>query len=389
MRILLVTPYFYPKTGGLENYAYRIAKGLVKRGFEITVLCSHDKRDMKTKLEVIDGIKVIRLGLDFKISNTPVKINLFNVIYNIIKENEFELVNAHTPVPFYADVSAMVCRKLKLPFVLTYHNDNVKENFPMNFAAEAYNYSFNIATLKSSDCIITPSLYCYKESKFLRMFADKVVHIPPGIEVEKYSAKRSFRLQDDFNIPCDAKIVMFVGNMGKEHRHKGVDYLIKAFRMVKEIIKNAYLVLVGSGSLIPEYKKLCARLKMADSVIFTGFVSDDVLIEYYRGSDVIVLPSVTAQEGFGMVLIEANACGKPVIGSKVGGIKYVIKNGKNGFFVPPRDSELLANAIVKLLSDENLAKKMGKIGRKMVENEYNITKSLRNTEKIYKKVTCQ
>lgn len=387
MKILLVTPYFHPKTGGLENYAYNIAKELIERGFNITVLCSnHEKQEANIKVEQIDGLEVVRLKPNYIISNTPIKFSLFNVINKIIEENKFELVSAHTPVPFYADIGAIASKVHKLPFVLTYHNDNVKNDFFMNIVANAYNYSINLLTLRLSKHIITPSPFCYNESSFLEMFKNKVSWIPPGVDIEKYDTKKSSKLQNDFNIPHSSKIVLFVGQMNKGHEHKGVDYLIKAFKEVKEKINSAYLVLVGGGDLIPEYRRLCKILDINEDVVFTGVVDDRALIEYYRNSDVVVLPSTTAQEGFGMVLIEANACGKPVIGSKVGGIKYVIRDGENGLLAPPKNPKALADAIIYLLENEDVARKMGRKGRMIVEREYTWKKSAEKTIRVLERV---
>jgi len=119
--------------------------------------------------------------------------------------------------------------------------------------------------------------------------------------------------------------------MNRGHAHKGVDILLKAFSMIKTY--NTYLVLAGGGNMIPEYKKLAKSLGIDNKTIFTGFIDEKSLIDLYRGSYMLVLPTLTAAEGFGMVLIEANACGKPVIGSKVGGIKYVIRDGETGLLV--------------------------------------------------------
>jgi len=165
MKILVVAPYLYPEAGGLERYAYNISKRLVEKGFDVTVLCS--TRDKTDKTEFIDGIKVIRQKPNFILSNTPIRFNLFFTMSKLVKENNFDLINAHTPVPFYADIAAVVSKKYKIPFVLTYHNDNIKNTFAMNITANIYNYSFNLATLKLSEFIITPSPYCYNESKFL------------------------------------------------------------------------------------------------------------------------------------------------------------------------------------------------------------------------------
>lgn len=384
MNALIVSPYFYPKRGGLVNYSYNIAKFLIEKGHDITVLCSDHEKENEEK--IIDGIRVIRLKPDFIQSNTPLKFNLPFKMSELIKENNFDLINAHTPVPFYADIAAMVSKRYKIPFILTYHNDNIKDSFFMGTIANVYSYSFNLLTLKLSKRIITPSPYCYNESTFLDKFKDKLVWIPPGVDINRYNVGNSFKIYDDYNILHSSKIILFVGEISKVHAHKGIDDLIKSFKKVLKEVKEVYLVLVGMGDMIQEYKKKCENLGIADNAIFTGFVDDDTLIEYYKSSDVVVLPSTTIQEGFGMVLIEGNACGKPVIGTKVGGIKYVIKDGETGLLVPPKNPEALAEAIIKLLQDEDMAKKMGKNGRILVEEKYTWDKVAKMTEKVYEEL---
>ncbi|CAB50366.1 glycosyltransferase family 4 protein [Pyrococcus abyssi] len=381
MKLLMITPYFYPEGGGLEKYAYMIARGLVERGWEVKVITASRKGN---SLENLEGIEVIRLAPHFIVSNTPISFNLPLKLIKVFKEEQFSVINAHTPVPYYADVSAWVNNVLKgsnkTPFVLTYHNDLVKEGFPLDKVAYLYNLSLQRGLLLLSDTIITPSPYCYYESKLLRRFKKKLIWIPPGVDTERYFPGKSYRLHSIYNLPRSAKIVMFIGTMNRGHAHKGVPYLLKAFKYVATQVKDSYLVLVGRGDMIPEYKKMCMSLGISKRVIFTGYVEEDILPEFYRSSDVIVLPSTTVQEGFGMVLIEAGASGKPVIGTNVGGIKHVIENGKTGILVPPKDPFRLAEAIVTLLTDDNLARKIGKTGRRLVEREYSWDKIVEKTE---------
>jgi glycosyltransferase involved in cell wall biosynthesis len=385
MNILIVSSYFYPDGGGAESYAYNIAKRFVESGNNVTVLCSNqEKRETE---EIVDGIRVIRLKPDFKISTTPIKFKLLFNMIDFMQNNNFDLVNINFHLPYYPDIAALSGKLYNLPCVLTYHNDIVRNGLLMNFIAQFYNYSVNRAVLHAVDLIVTPSPYCYNESKFLKSFKNKLVWIPPGVDIEKYSTGKSFKNHQTYDLPDSSKIVLFVGVMSKAHTHKGVDQLIKSFKKVLKEIKDTYLILVGRGDMIPEYKRICETLGISDKVIFTGFVGDDTLIEYYRSSDVVVLPSTTIQEGFGMVLIEGNACGKPVIGTRVGGIKYVIKDGENGLLVPPKNPEALASAIIKLLNDEDLAKKMGNNGRKLVEEKYTWKKTAEGTEKVYREVT--
>ena len=384
MNILVVSSYFYPDGGGAESYAYNIAKRLVEEGHSVTVLCSgQEKRKME---EVIDGIRIIRLKPDFMISTAPIKIGLLFDMINFVQEDNFDLININFHLPYYPDIAALLSKIYKIPSILTYHNDIVKGGLLMNSVAQIYNYSVNHVALRSMDLIITPSPFCYNESKFLKPFTKKLAWIPPGVDIEKYSVGKSFKIHEAYNLHDSSKIVLFVGVMSKAHTHKGVDQLIKSFKIILKKVKDAYLVLVGRGDMMSEYKKMCDEFNISDNVLFTGFVDETELIEYYKSSDVVVLPSTTVQEGFGMVLIEGNACGKPVIGTRVGGIQYVIKDGETGLLVPPKNPEALAGAVIEILNNDDLAKKMGNNGRRLVEEKYTWERSAEMTEKVYKEI---
>ena len=379
----MVSPYFPPRRGGVENYVYNISKGLVQRGHSITVLCGASGEEGKD--EVIDGIRVVRGKPHFAVSNQAVKFDLAFAISKLIKNDHFDLINGHMPLIYYADVAAIVSKIYKVPFILTYHNDSVKDSFPWNMVLSAYNHSLNRLTLNLSKFIITPSPYCYHESKFLRRFKGKVVWIPPGVDIKRYEPGKSFKPHDFYPFSPSSKIVLFVGRITKGDRHKGVDYLIKAFPQVLNKVKDAYLVVAGRGDLVPEYKGLCHSLGIVNNTIFTGFVDEDRLIELYQSSDVTVLPSITIAEGFGMSLIEGSACGKPVIASAIGGMKYLVQDGIDGLIVPPKDENALAKAIISILSNEKMAEDMGVAGRQKAE-QYDWEIIVDKTEAVFKEV---
>ena len=123
--------------------------------------------------------------------------------------------------------------------------------------------------------------------------------------------------------------------------------------------------------------------RLATVVIFSGFIPSDKLPKYYRGSNVTVLPTTDNSEGFGMVLLEAGACGKPVIGTKIGGIPTVIDNEKTGLIVPPKDAKKLANAIIKILNNPDLANKLGKKGCQKVKSNFTWEKQVEKTKVIF------
>lgn len=305
---------------------------------------------------------------------------------DLISKNDFDLISVNLSVPYYSEIAVILSRIYKIPSVLLYHNDIVKDKGIMKVITDLYNLSAIKFLLNSADLIITSSPFCYNESEILKPFERKVVWIPPGVDIEKYSSKKQFNIHDKYGIPKSSKIVLFVGVISKAHAHKGIDQLIKAFKIVLNEFEDIYLILVGGGDMIPDYKKLCKEINIENKVLFTGFVDEEEIIDHYRSSDIVVLPSTTIQEGFGITLIEGNACEKPVIGSKIGGIQYIIKEGENGLLVPPKNPELLANSITKLLKDEKLAGKMGKNGRKLVENYYNWDRIAKIIEKVYQEL---
>jgi glycosyltransferase involved in cell wall biosynthesis len=201
----------------------------------------------------------------------------------------------------------------------------------------------------------------------LRRFRERVTVIPNGVDCQLFAPsvdgaeiRHRYGLEGCF-------VVLFVAALTKWHRYKGLDVLLDAFQAVRRKEPKARLLVVGEGDLLPEYASKARRLGIQSSVTFVGGVPDPTLPCFYASADVLVLPSRDKSEGFGLTLLEANACGKPVIGSKVGGVPSVVKDGFNGFLVPPNDPPSLANAILTLLRDERLRLEMGKNGRGWAE----------------------
>ncbi|MGB9844829.1 glycosyltransferase family 4 protein [Methanothermobacter tenebrarum] len=380
MKILMISPYFYPEGGGAEFYMYQIAKKLSKE-HEITILCT--TKDLSNPPNIDSDFNIGVLGHHFKISTTPISLTALRDMVSFIKKNDFDLCNINYYLPYFPDMAALACKICKLPSVLTWHNDIYGTGL-LRIMSTLYNYTLNKITLNIVDKIVTPSPYCYRESPILTRFKEKVVWVPPGVDLEKYKKTPNIPIHEKYGIPPDYKIILFVGVMDKSTTHKGVKTLIEAFKRLN--FDKTCLIMVGKGNMIPQYRKYCQKLNIANKVIFTGFIKEEILINLYRNSELLVLPSTTIQEGFGMVLIEANACGKPVIGSKIGGIKYVIRDGETGLLVPPGDPNALANAMERLLEDERLAKKMGSKGRKMVQKNYTWDRVAKITEKVFERV---
>jgi len=179
--------------------------------------------------------------------------------------------------------------------------------------------------------------------------------IPNGVDLDHFSPDVS--PIDEF---CDGKAnILFVGRLEKR---KGLNYLLEAFKQVKQEIPDSRLIIVGPGTrLRRKYEKQVMRSGLKD-VVFTGFVSYDELPRYYKTADVFCAPA-TGRESFGIVLLEAMAVGKPIVASNIEGYASVVTHGVDGLLVPPEDKEMLAQTLISLLTDQSLRQEMGAKGR--------------------------
>jgi len=369
MKVMVVAPYFYPKIGGMENYVYNISKGLRKKHkWEIIVITSnHEKRERKE--EIIDGIKIYRLPFWFKISNTPVNPMWLFSIRRILREERPDIINAHSPVPFISDITSLIAGKT--PLIITYHSGSmIKPSSILNPLIALYELLFLHMIFRKSQKIIcyTPDFIKRK----LNIYKAKVNYIPPGVDTKIFKLSRKRSTND----------VLFVGRIEKNSDWKGISYLLEAISIVKQIKPDISLRLVGPGDKVDYYKIYAQKLGINKNVKFVGPKINSELAIEYQHSKVIVLPSITESESFGIVLIEAMACKKPVIGSNVGGIPYVIDNEQNGLLVLPKDPEALADAIIKILKNPKLANKMGKKGYKKVINNFTWEKQINTTKEL-------
>lgn len=382
-KIMMVCPYFYPRRGGVENYVLNISKGLSRDyKWQVVIITSSENKTLY-KEEDLEGIKIYRLPYWFKLSNTPINPLWYFGIKKIIDTEKPDIINAHTPVPFISDLSALLAHKYKIPFILTYQNDLTKESQFLNLIIKVYYKLFGIRTGTFADKIITSSDFYARKSFFLKKFIDKVKVVSPGVDLGFYnSIKPGNDLKNRYK---RKKIVLFVGQLDRTHAHKGLNILIESLSIVKKSINDLSLVVIGKGDMADNYKIQAKESGIGQSVEIINDADDKMLVRYYKLSDIVVLPSISDSEGFGMVLIEAGACKKPVIGSDIGGIPGVIENMENGILVKPGDPQKLADYIILLLSNTQLAKKLGSTRYKMVMEKFTWEKKVKETHKLLKR----
>jgi len=365
------------KYGGGEVVAYNLAISIAKRGHDIHVFTT--SATYKDSVEKNGNIAVHRYGTLAQILQRGISPNL------ILKplKHEVDIIHVHIGSSPLELIAALLYTKLKKkPLVATYHGDVIPSRKSIAYRSSVWIYNAVVRkVLDSADIIISPSEYYINESIFLGKYYDKIVSIPNGINLEDFDIPYSKEeCREKLGLPTDKKIILFLGVL---HPKKGPDVLLKAMPRVLSKVPNTELVIAGDGIMRRELEELSEKLGINDYVNFAGFIPENLKPLYYNSADVFCLPSIMTSESFGIVNLEAMVCSVPVVASKIGGVPDVVKDRENGLLIPPKDPDALADAIIYLLENEDVRKKMGKNAREKVKN-YSWERIAEMTEEVYK-----
>ncbi|BAW31338.1 MAG TPA: glycosyltransferase family 4 protein [Methanothermobacter sp.] len=371
MRILIVSDFFVPHyTGGGERRYFEIGKRLVKRGWEVDVICMKIK-GVKEK-EDIKGLKVHHIG---PVITDPPKRSLLNFLHFIlaaiswILSHDYDIIDAQTYAPL---LPAFIASRIKrTPMIATIHDVSSTFSDQWIQSSKVAKLAEKILLKLPYDKIVTVS-NATKEAlvKDYRIKPERIQVIYNGVDLSLIDSIKASRLPDT---------LIFVGRLAP---HKHVDHLLKIVKELKKEIPNIKLKIIGDGIEKNRLLKLVKDYKIQDRVTFYTNLKYADVIYHMKESSILVLPST--REGFGMVLAEANACNRPVIAYKSGGVVEVIKDGENGFLVEPLNIESLKEKIKILLSDEKSQQEFGEKGRKIVEEKFNWDKIIEEVMKTYK-----
>jgi len=330
-----------PEIGGIEIVTKEIAEIAEKHNYQSSVLTFSDAK--KSLIKDQKGVRVIRLASDFQ--HDPVRIS--KIYHKTMRQlsKETDLIVFHFP-SFQPELD-LFFHNYSVYKICFYHADVVNRGL----SGMIYNNIIVKRFLKKMDKIIVTSPNMIETSKNLKNFKAKIEIVPLFVDTEHFQYKeknkrkliqRKLKIEND-----DFKIISYIGRFG---RYKGLDILIKSLSMLD---KSIYLLLVGDGKQKKVLERLTNELGLVKRVLFVDQVPYDELPLYYSASDVFVLPSVDRGEAFGLVAIEALACGIPIITTKLGtGTTFHNLNGQTGLHVEPENCVELRNAIHKIL-DEN------------------------------------
>jgi len=282
-------------------------------------------------------------------------------------------------------------RGIKKPLIHTIHGvladeyEQAKKNDYQSFRGRIANYFMNrlakleLETAQKATLIVTISNYSVEKIKqFYKVDEAKVRIVPNGVDIEKFQpfldkkeAKRLFGLGDE---PC----VLFVGSLIPR---KGLTLLVEAAKQIVKEISDIKFLIVGEGPLRNKLDNSLREAKLSSNFKFLGNLKDDTLPAAYNCADVFTLPSI--QEGQGIVLLEAQACAKPVVAFNIGGVNEAVRNGETGLLVNLGSSDEFADATLKIILDKRLQEKMGENGRRFVMENFTWDICAQKMLKIY------
>ena len=366
MRLLIISPDFKPNTGGIAEYIHNLAEILSDMGKEIEII-SYDCPG-SAGFDLNAQMKIVRLPLtsSFTIRRWFQKYFLHPII--VLKH----LHNKNYDFVFY---NSIVSPFLLFPLIkyrnvfkwgsVVYGLDIFRNKTFVNKIAKSFQ-------LNSMDIIITISSYTKKKiSDTFSVKLDKIKRIPPAISANFVRMNISKHVLPDFiRIKLSEKKVILC--LGRLVERKGFDRAICAMNTVKRKIPESVLLIVGEGPYESKLKLLAKeRGLLGNGVEFLGYISDEEKHYLYSKSDIYLMPSRELEngdvEGFGIVFLEANAYGLPVIGGNSGGIPDAIIDEDTGYLVDPLDEKEIAIKIIHLLENDKEAKEMGARGKKRLE----------------------
>lgn len=378
MKILQVIHFFSPLHGGGSiDSTYNLSKYLQKRGHDVTVIASDFQID-DYFIDSLAGVEVIPFHSQLNIGGLLISPSIKKYLNENI--DKFEIIHMQNFRTYQNIIVHKYAKKYRIPYILQPRGSipTITKSIQKNL----FDTFFGRSIVKDASKIIATSKI--ESNQYRDVFPDmeyeKVVHIPNAINIETYqNLPKKGEFKKKYAINTDEKIILFLSRI---HKRKGADVLVEAFSKLKNEIKDIKLVIAGPDEGYLDKLKLIVReLNVENDVIFSGPLYEKDKLEAYVDADVFVLPSKDRYESFGNVVLEACACGTPVIVTNNCGVTEWI--GDDVGYVVECDKEELRNALFKVLSDERLRRRFGEEGRKLVMEKFGWDKVVLGIENVY------
>lgn len=366
---LLITNDFPPVVSGISTVFYQIWKRLPSE----RIMLLAPKAPGCDEFDRKESFRIIRKRIPTGESGRAKLLKMiFNIFYALCYTRKYNIGKLHCGQILSVGPAGLVCKKL---FDIKY-SVYVYGSETLRFGNSRMMSWLMKKVIEEAEELVPNSEFTMHEYERWGIPREKMVTVIPGVDSVFFQPEEKSRhLVEKYHLQ-DKQIIMTVGRLDER---KGHDMVIRAMAHVVKQFPNVVYMVVGKGREEQRLKNLADTLKLQNLVIFTGFVADESLPDYYNLCDVFVLPNRETEshnqlkgdyEGFGVVFLEASACGKPVIAGNSGGSSEAVIDGITGLMVDPRNEDEIGRAIERILSDKIFAKRLGMAGRNRAEKEF-------------------
>lgn len=401
-RVLMVTESFFPSEGGSKTVVLEISKRLAKRGYEVFVLAGRHFPNWASK-EDLERIHTVRYNINSTngiLYYASSIINAKRTFQKLIKKDSFDLVHFHITLP---SIGVLLSRKIgTIPKLYTYHGSwcqefkvesqarasryrNVRKNVYLVYAELLYypmRFMQKMVVKKSSKTVVLSE---YSKRTLLRDLSpgispSNIILIPGGVDLKRFKPPMNkLKIRKELGLNPD-KFTLFT--VRRLVPRMGLEELVYAMETVAKHSKNVHLIVGGRGVLEGRLKALVKSLGLEKYVTLIGYINNNKLSLYYQAADVFVLPTKDL-EGFGLVTIEALACGTPVLATPVGAnLEILGKFDKNLLFTGV-DAQSMAKRILEFMSSHKANNGLSEKCRKFAMQNYSWNKIVDRYEKVY------
>lgn len=378
MRIAMVSAHTSPlaplggrETGGMNVYVLELSRELARLGYEVDVFTRRDDAIARPVEAIAENLRLVRIdaGPPEPIDKEAIVAHLPEFaqrLHDFATDQKTPYAIVHSHYWQSGRAGAVLARDLQVPHVVMFHTlGEVKNRARISEREPRQRIRSERVIARGADAIVTASRH---EGELLERYygADpaRIHTIPCGVDLELFRPQDRAAARRELGLPVDAPVVLWVGRLEKL---KGVDILVSAVAQVEA--EGAQLLIVGGDAHAEGLKaELIAQAEasgIANRIRFEGPVLHERLPLYYTAADVCVVPSY--YESFGLVAVEAMACGTPVVASRVGGLISTVIDGVNGYLIPWRCPEPFAEKLEVLLNNPELRENFGRAARRSVE----------------------
>jgi len=364
LKVLHVGKFYPPYPGGMESHLQTLCEELSK-SIEVEVLVANNR--WRSERSRQGNVNLVRLATALMLHGTPI----VPLMARAMRRARPDVVHLHFPNPMAA--LACLMGRLDVPIVVTWHSDVVRQRR----AAAAFAPLLSLLLRRCAAIIVGSTAYV-ETSTVLRARRELCRVIPFGIRADAFENPDAARIAE-LRRRYGERVVLGVGRL---IYYKGFEHLVRAMAEVR-----ATALIAGDGPLAGALSAEAARLGVGDRVVLLGRVNDADLKACYHACDVFALPSVERSEAFGIVQLEAMACGRPVVNTRLdSAVPHVSLDGLTGLTVPPGDPKALATALSALLDDPARRAAMGAAARRRVHEEFSAELMAQRTLEVYREV---